>query len=544
MTPSLTKREFLAGVAATAMAQPISIAFAQEYTAGAELPPLIMESYPDSMTVEIVRLYTRELAKLGIRVAHRPLNYGQILGKVYGTKDYSTAMMGLGFPEDRLDPDFFIRAIYATNGSFNIPHYSDAEYDKFANAQLTAQTREERLAALKSAQKIYSDALPSWPVCTRDAINPVNTKLFRNYKPSRGLGLECYHVAPYLDIEPTGPVREINVASTYRMSSAHPFTERSANGRGFLRFIYDTFLRYDGDLNLIPWAAEKVVQVNQTTYDLVLRSGMKWHDGKPVTVQDAKFTFDYLLKWNPPLWQPLISPVAGAEITNERTLRVTLKAPAATFTTISLSQITILPKHVWERVPAEVGVSSPLDWDAPRSGGLIGSGPFKFSRFEKDVDCHVTAFREHWTGGPKVDGIHYIQAASIEQMLGGMEAGQIHVIGDGITIVEGKRLAERPDIKLLTTETGTMVSFWMDVSKPPFNNRLFRHALYHAMPKKAIVDIALGGASVPARRTPLPPLMSEWIPSDTPGDEYSVEKAQQFLADAGYKKQGTKLIAP
>jgi peptide/nickel transport system substrate-binding protein len=537
----LTKRKFLAGVAAVAASQRISVGLAQEYKAGGELPALVMESYPDAMTVEIVRLYARELEKLGIRVVQRPLNYGQILGKVYGQKNLAMAMMGLGFPEDRLDPDFFIRAVYATGGSFNIPHYSNPEYDKYAQAQLTAQTKQARTEALHAAQKIFADELPSWPVCSRDAINPVNTELFKNYKPSRGFGLECYHVAPYLEVEPTGSVREINVASTYRLSSAHLFTERSANGRGYLRFIYDTFLRYDGDLNLIPWAAEKVNQVDSTTYEIVLRSGMKWHDGQPVTIEDAKFTFDYLLKWNPPLWQPLISPIASAEISGDRTLRVKLKSPSATFTTISLAQITIIPKHVWEKA----GTTSPLDWDAPGTpGGMIGSGPFKFVRFEKDVDCHIAAYREHWTGGPKIDGVHYIQAASIEQMVGGMEAGTIHVIGDGITIVEGKRLAQKPNIKLLTTETGTIVSFWMDSSKAPFNNRLFRHALYHAMPKAMIAEIAVGGASTPARRTPLPPLMKEWIPDNTPGDEYDIQKAQRLLAQAGFKRQGPRLIAP
>ena len=77
-----------------------------------------------------------------------------------------------------------------------------------------------------------------------------------------------YHVAPYLALEPVGSLKEVNVATTFRMSSAHPFTERSANGRGFLRFIYDTFLRYDGELNLKPWAAESYKLVNPTTYEL------------------------------------------------------------------------------------------------------------------------------------------------------------------------------------------------------------------------------------------------------------------------------------
>jgi peptide/nickel transport system substrate-binding protein len=236
--------------------------------------------------------------------------------------------------------------------------------------------------------------------------------------------------------------------------------------------------------------------------------------------------------------------IASAETLGERGLRVKLKGPAATFRTISLAQITLLPKHVWERVPEQVGVTSPLDWDPTRAGGMIGSGPFKFARFEKDVDCHVTANREHWTGGPKLDGVHYIQAASVEQMVGGMEAGQIHIIGDGITIIEGKRLAQRPEIKLMMTEGGTFVLFWVDVTKPPFDNRAFRHALYHAVPKKAAVEIVLGGASVPARRSPIPPLMREWIPEELGADEYDLDKSRRYLEEAGFKQQGGRLIAP
>lgn len=540
----MTRREFTAAALASTVMQPISVSLAQNYTPGQELPPLLMETYSDQMTIEATRLYIRELGKLGIRVNHKPLVFSQILGKVYGAKDFYSALMGLGFPEDRLDPDFYIRSTYASNGSFNIPHYSNPEYDTFATKQLEAQTVDERRQALFSAQKIFAQDLPSWPICTRNQINPVNTALFRNYHLSKGFGLECYHVAPYLEIEPITSVREINVASTFRMSSAHPFTERSANGRGYLRFVFDTFLRYDGDLKLIPWAAEKVDQVDPLTYDISLRANMKWHDGKPVTIDDAKFTFDYLLKWKPPLWQSFMDSIAGAEKTGDGRLRVKLKTPAATFTTVSLAQIMILPKHVWERVPEQVGVASPLDWDPTRNGGMIASGPFKFVKFEKDVDCHIVANRDHWTGGPKLDGIHYIQAASVEQMVGGMESGNIHVVGDGLTIIEGNRLAGEPNIKLMTVETGTFMLFWLDVRKPPFNNKAFRFALYHALPKKEIVEIVLGGAGVVARRTPLPPLMKEWIPDDIKADEFDPALAQRYLNEAGFKKQGGKLIAP
>jgi peptide/nickel transport system substrate-binding protein len=533
----------IGGTAISPFLPPICLSFGQTSpVSGQPLPPILMESYPDQMTVEAGRVYAHELAELGIQIDQKPLAFGQILGKVYGRKELVTAMMGFGSPEERLDPDFYLRSIYSTGGSFNAPHYSNPEFDRLAAAQEAESDPKKRQELVDQAQRILAEDLPSWNVCSRDAINPVNKKLFRNFKPSKALGLEVYHVAPYLALEPIGSVKEVNVATTFRMSSAHPFTERSANGRGYLRFIFDTFMRLDGDLKLHPWAAESYKQVDATTYDLKLRSGMKWHDGKPVTVEDAKFTFDYLLKWKPPVWASFMSPIKSAEIVDPSTVRVHLNRPSATFLTLSLVQIGLLPKHIWENVPDKTDVKSPMDWDAPGKGGMIGSGPFKFVGFQKDVDCYVQANKAHWTGGPKIDGIHYIQAAGIEQLVGGMEAGNIHIVGDGLTLPDGKRLAQRSEIELLTTNSGTVVNFWLDNKLPPFNDKAFRQAMYYALPKKKIIDVALGGAGQPARRSPIPPVFDSWIPKDLPGDEYDLAKARKILADNGYKTSGGKLV--
>lgn len=528
----------MGGVAASSFLPPVCLSFGQAApVSGQPLPPILMESYPDQMTVEAGRVYARELRELGIQIEQKPLAFGQILGKVYGRKEVVTAMMGFGSPEERLDPDFYLRSIYSTGGSFNAPHYSNPEFDRLAAAQEAESDPKKRQELIDQAQRILAEDLPSWNVCSRDAINPVNKKLFRNFKPSKALGLEVYHVAPYLALEPTGSVKEVNVATTFRMSSAHPFTERSSNGRGYLRFIFDTFMRLDGNLKHQPWAAESYKQVDPTTYDLKLRSGMKWHDGKPVTIEDAKFTFDYLLKWQPPTWAPFMAQIKSADVVDPSTVRVHLKGPSATFLTLSLVQIGLLPKHIWENVPG-----SPMEWDAPGKGGMIGSGPFKFVSFQKDVDCYVQANKSHWTGGPKIDGIHYIQAAGIEQLVGGMEAGNIHIVGDGLTLPDGKRLAQRSEIELLTTDSGTVINFWLDNKLPPFNDKAFRQAMYYALPKKKIIDVALGGAGQPARRSPIPPVFDTWIPKDLPGDEYDLAKARKILADAGYKMSDGKLV--
>jgi len=517
---------------------PVAITYGQEAVEpGKPVPPLLLESYPDQLTVEATRVYARELQRLGIRTKHQPVGFAQIIGKVYVRKDLTTAMMGFGSSEDRVDPDFYLRTIFSTGGFFNAAHYSSPEYDRLVAAQRAALDPGKRKELIAQCQRAYARDLPSWHVCGRALINPVNTRLFTNVKPSRAMGLETYQVGPYLELTPKAGVKEVNVATVFKMSSAHLFTERAGNGRGYLRFVFDPFLRYDRELNLRPWAAESYKVVDPTTVEIKLRDGMKWHDGKPVTAEDAKFTFDFLLKWRPAAWEALIDGVKSAELVNPSTVRVRLAAPSITFITVSLAQITILPKHIWKDVPDKHGVKTPDEWNMARHGA-IGSGPFKFVHFKKDEDCYVVANREHWAGRPKLDGIHYIQASTVEQLTGGMETENIHVIADGITLPDGKRLAQKPGIELFVTDSSTVISFWVDTRKPLFRDPAVRQAMYHATPKKRILDIVLGGAGLIGRRSPIPPVFKEWIPADIPGDEFDIDRAKKILADAGYSWDG------
>ena len=520
----------------------VGLTYAQEARPGQPLPPMLLESYADQTQLEAARIITRALVDVGFPVDLRPVDFGQLLGKVYDRRDFNAALMGLGAPEDRIDPDFYIRSTYSSTGSFNISGYSNPAYDAPADAQVHEFDSARRKQLIQQAQEIYAKDLPSWVVCAHSMINPVNKRLFTNFHPSKGIGLEAYHVAPWLEVEPIADVREVNLATLYRMSSGQLFTEASANGRGFLRFIYDTFLRYDGEQNLIPWAAESYKVVDPKTIDLKIRGGMRWHDGMPVSPADAVFTFNYLAKWKPTFWRAFVAPIESAELLGDGTVRVHLNTSIVTFVTTSLALITILPEHIWKDVPEKANVRDPAAWDMIANKGFIGSGPFKYASFEKDVDFHVTAFKEHWTGGPKIDGLHYIQAASIEQMKGGMENQTIHVIGDGLPLPDGQELAKLPHIDLLVTPSGSIISFWLDLRKPLFQDPAIRQAMYYAMPRKRVVDIVYGGAGQVGRRSPLPPIFGSMIPDDLPGDEYDPIKARKILADAGYGLKAGKLL--
>ena len=95
---------FTAGAGAALAQSTIGLSYAQEAVPGQPMPPLLLESYADQTQLEAARILTRALVEVGFPVTLRPVDFGQLLGKVYGRRDYNFALMGLGAPEDRIDP--------------------------------------------------------------------------------------------------------------------------------------------------------------------------------------------------------------------------------------------------------------------------------------------------------------------------------------------------------------------------------------------------------------------------------------------------------
>ena len=101
---------------------------------------------------------------------------------------------------------------------------------------------------------------------------------------------------------------------------------------------------------------------------------MRWHDGKPVTAEDVKFSFDYHKKWKAPFFLPALSNVVAVEVPSANTVRIRLENPSAPFVSTVLAGMFLIPKHIWESIPEKAGVDDPLKFanDKP-----VGSGPFK-----------------------------------------------------------------------------------------------------------------------------------------------------------------------
>jgi peptide/nickel transport system substrate-binding protein len=127
------------------------------------------------------------------------------------------------------------------------------------------------------------------------------------------------------------------------------------------------------------------------SYDFVLRKGVKFHNGEPVTAEDVKFSFE---RYHGAAHQLMKDNVAAIEIPDPQRVRFKLKKPwpdFITFYSTASGSGWIVPKKYVEQVGDESFKKAP-----------IGAGPYKFVSFTPGVELVLEAFDDYWRKPPNV----------------------------------------------------------------------------------------------------------------------------------------------
>lgn len=166
--------------------------------------------------------------------------------------------------------------------------------------------------------------------------------------------------------------------------------------------IFNALILLDDNLQPKPDLAKSwTVSPDGLVYTFQLVENAKWHDGKPVTAADVEFTFNELIaKYHPRAgtWWP---NVASAKATGPYTFEFRLKTPYVPFLTmlgsVLSSSALIMPKHIYEGTDPKTN---------PYNQKPIGSGPFKFSKWEKGGYVELARNDSYWREGkPYLDRV-------------------------------------------------------------------------------------------------------------------------------------------
>jgi peptide/nickel transport system substrate-binding protein len=316
-----------------------------------------------------------------------------------------------------------------------------------------------------------------------------------------------------------------------------------------IKSIFDGLMDYKpGTTELEPDLAQSyTVSDDGLTYTFTLRDGLKFHNGRPVTAADVKYSLERAV--SPATQSPgggyfsaiagyddlvggKASELSGIKAPDDKTVAITLTRPDATFLHLMAINFSyVVPKEEVEKAGADWGKKP------------VGTGAFKFTEWvpgqrlvlERNPDYHRA-------GVPYLDKITFEFGQDPTVGLLRLKNGEVDILGDGIPPAQFAEVMADPANKDLIAAGDQLHTGYvtMNVTAAPFDNPKVRQAVNMAINKDRIVRL-INNRAVPAVQA-LPPAMPGYN-HENKGHPYDPEGAKKLLAEAGAGEIATELYA-
>ena len=306
-----------------------------------------------------------------------------------------------------------------------------------------------------------------------------------------------------------------------------------SRGPGYTRaaYIFDTLAWRDSTGQTIPWLAKEwKSSADGLTWTFTLREGVKWHDGKPLTIDDVLFSFNYLKAKTGAAWfMSEIGQIESVSKVAENQIAIKLIRPFAPFLQSVAETVFIFPKHIWENV------DDPKKFTGPQA--VIGSGPYKLIEYNKQEGTYLfEANHDFWLGDPYVQRIEFIPTSDPVLALAKGQVDAFDKFG-GVTDEMLAPFTKPPFvIKKAPGEWGMNLYFNLE-KKSALNDVRVRQAIAYAIHRNDLVERILFNFGEPGSPGFVPPANPYYNP-DAPTYAYNLAKAKALLDEAGYKDDG------
>ena len=296
-----------------------------------------------------------------------------------------------------------------------------------------------------------------------------------------------------------------------------------------------------GTLPVEPDLAESFSQPNERTYVFRLRKGVRWHpkppvNGRELTADDVKYTYDRFLqlKGNPN--RSTLSPVERIDVLDRSTVKFTLTEPFGWFLDYLANTVTwIVPREAVEHFG-----------DLRRAEACIGTGPWMLERYEPNTRLTFVRNKEYFVPGlPYADGVEVTVDEDPSSRLASWLAGRYDFAPEYGQCVRRVDLPVARQRKPGLRTQDFVVLFGsitaMKLDREPFRDVRVRRALAMALDWKQILESNAWSVGHGVPNSAIPAALREWaIPIDqlTPLGRRmygrDVAEARRLLAEAGF----------
>ena len=307
--------------------------------------------------------------------------------------------------------------------------------------------------------------------------------------------------------------------------------------------IYDSLLKLNSKIELESSMAEKY-EITDEGKKLVfkLKSGIKFHDGNPVTSKDVKFTLESLA--NPKYEGDLssyvqsitgfkefhegkVTELKGVVCPDDNTIEINFDTPYSP-ALINIGTLGILPAHIWGKIDIDKWGENNEAIAKP-----VGSGPYKFDSFKVGEFTKLVANEEYHNGAPKIKNFVFKvvneETSSAELINGSIDLAEL----SNIKADDAKTLNEK-GIEVLKYPNSKIQYRGFNLRNKTLQDIKLRTAIAYGIDREALVNGLLEGNGV-VINTPMVPSLWSYPKEGLVEYKFDVEKARALLKEAGYE---------
>jgi len=349
--------------------------------------------------------------------------------------------------------------------------------------------------------------------------------------PSTGAAASATPAAPAPSATPSQQALRVGWLS--EPDTMNPLTTYATEATEVLQLIYDKLLNYDLQLKPEPELASSFEYSSDgTTVTYHLRSGVKWQDGQPLTADDVAYTYNLIHDNKLGQYAQWLTDLKSVQTPDASTVVLTFSVAQA-FNPGTI--IPIVPKHIWSAMDAKAIQAFP-------NSNPIGSGPYKFSQWQKGASLTLTR-NPAWWGSPLPSpaSITWVLYGNGDVMGQALRSGEVDIIPQvPPTVFDG--LVDVANVKTVSLPSFSFHHIGFNVSTNPksggnplLRQLVVRQALEYSVDRKQLVQLCLAGHGQPGS-TIVSAGFTDWhlaIPADQQLNN-NPAKAKQLLDAAGY----------
>lgn len=296
--------------------------------------------------------------------------------------------------------------------------------------------------------------------------------------------------------------------------------------------IFQGLVSFSSTLEPTPVLAKSwTISPDGKEYIFRLQENVKWHDGQPFTADDVVFSITKFHMELAPRARAIFSLIDSCTATDPHTVRIVLKQAFQPFMLMfDATACAIVAKHLFDGQDYRT---------APAVQRLIGTGPFKFTEWQRGNFIRLDRFDDYWKPGqPYLDSIIYRIVPDSQSRRLALETGQVQLTqGSDIEPFDIPQLRQRANLNVATAgwEYFSPLS-WIELNHrvAPLNDARVRRALSMAIDRNFIVNRLWFGVGKPATN----PVASTTRFHDTNAKiaAFNVQAANALLDEAGLRR--------